>query len=90
MKIEWKNTRDLHNSYCYIEECPHAMKQLLLQYKWFFDDDYFYWLVPFKKWVGGKPLYSNVVKRRPLYFYPQKRTPTEKVKYVKRPLEANE
>jgi hypothetical protein len=74
--MEWKNTPDLFNDYVHLEECPWAMKQILLQNKWFFDDDYFYWLPLPRK--GTKHL--DLVKRRPLYWYPQKNTPAEKVK----------
>jgi len=78
--IEWKNTPDLYNDYCYMEECPLSMQKLLLTYGWFFDDVYFYWLVRPRKTTHN----INVVKRRPLYWFPQKSTPSEKVKHKKR------
>jgi hypothetical protein len=68
--MEWKNTIDLFNDYVRLEECPSAMAAILLRYGWFFDDLYFYWLVKDR----------NIVKRRPLYWYPQKATPQEKPK----------
>lgn len=78
--MEWKNSPDLFNDYVHIDECPWGMKQILLQYGWFFDDDYFYWLPRCRK----NTKYVDVVKRRPLYWYPQKKTPSEKVKrYIK-------
>jgi hypothetical protein len=72
--MEWKNSPDLFNDYVFLEECPRAMAKILLKFGWFFDDIFFYWLVK-----GGK-----IVKRRPLYWYPQKSTPTEKArKYIR-------
>jgi hypothetical protein len=67
-KLEWKNTPDLYNDYVFFEECNRAMQLLLLEHGWMFDDEYFYWL------VAG----CRIVKRRPLYWYPQKSTPSEK------------
>jgi hypothetical protein len=66
--MEWKNSPDLYNDYVHLEECPWAMAQLLKTYGWFFDDSFFYWQVKDR----------DIVKRRPLYWYPQKSTPSEK------------
>jgi len=74
LEIEWKNTPDLYNDYCYLEECRPLMQKLLLRYTWFFDNEYFYWLVKHRK--GHRS--GQIVKRRPLYWYPQKSTPQEK------------
>jgi hypothetical protein len=74
--IEWKNTPDLYNDYCYLEECPLVMQILLKAYNWIFDDNFFYWLVKHRKTSRN----IQIVKRRPLYWWPQKCTPSEKVK----------
>jgi hypothetical protein len=76
-QIEWKNTPDLYNDYCYLEECSKAMALILKAYQWFFDDNFFYWLVKPRKTSRN----VQIVKRRPLYWYPQKSTPSEKVRF---------
>ncbi len=73
--LEWKNSPDLYNDYEFLENCPWAMQRILAAYGWFFDDNYFYWI---PKHRTGQ--LSNIVKRRPLYWYPQKSTPSEKPK----------
>lgn len=76
--LEWKNTPDLFNDYVYLHECPWAMRQILLRHGWFFDDDYFYWVVKHRKSCYHR--HGQIIKRRPLYWYPQKSTPSQKVK----------
>jgi hypothetical protein len=58
---EWLNTPDLHVQYTY--EIGAAELILIEKYGLFFDDDYFYWQ-PRKK--------KDIIKRAPLYLYPQK------------------
>lgn len=71
--MEWKNTPDLYTDYIQLEEAPQKMLQLLTKYPFFFDEEFFYWQVKDRK-GNLRP----IIKRRPLYWYPQKSTPAEK------------
>lgn len=66
---EWLNTRDLYVQYAY-EDQP-KRDQLIKEFGFCFDDQYFYWN-PKKR--------PDIVKRAPIWLYPKKSIPMEKPK----------
>lgn len=76
--MEWKCTPDLYNTYENLSCVDAKMLLLIEKYGFFFDDEFFYW----RPERNGKK--ADIIKRRPLYWYPVKSTPAEKSKrYVR-------
>lgn len=72
--MEWKCTPDLYNTYENIDQVNPKLLAIIEKWGFCFDEDFFFW----RPERNGKK--ANIIKRRPLYWYPQKSTPAEKSK----------
>lgn len=73
LTMEWKCTPDLYNTYENIDQADPKLVAIIQRHGFSFDEQYFYWQPRQKNGTM-----ANIIKRRPLYWYPQKSTPTEK------------
>jgi len=71
MIAEWLNCPGPYAQYSYLEQHDWRVARLLELYPFFFDDVYWYWK-PKGKSAGA------IIKRAPLWSYPNKSVPAEK------------
>ena len=69
---EWLNTPSPYAQYTY--DADPRLKQIILMYGFAFDDSFWYWIPRARR---GE-LRTDIVKRSPLWTYPNKSVPAEK------------